>query len=252
MSGRRLAKAFRAMLISEARLAWRQPFGLVYGLGFPLLLLIVFSSIPSFRKPNADLGGDTYLSVYIPILMVFSLAMVSMIGLTTPLAAYREQGVLRRLSTTPARPTLVLAAQSLINLTIAFVALVLIALISGVAFGARAPQEIPGFILSIVLIALALSAIGLWVAAIAPNAQVAGGIGSALFFPMMFFAGLWIPRNVMPVVLRHVSDFTPLGAGVQAMQTAVQGAFPPARALLVLIVYAAVAGAAAIRQFKWE
>jgi ABC-2 type transport system permease protein len=56
----------------------------------------------------------------------------------------------------------------------------------------------------------------------------------------------------MPVVLRHVSDFTPLGAGVQAMQTAVQGAFPPARALLVLIVYAAVAGAAAIRQFKWE
>jgi ABC-2 type transport system permease protein len=165
--------------------------------------------------------------------MVFSLAMVSMIGLTTPLAAYREQGVLRRLSTTPARPTLVLAAQSLINLTIAFVALVLIALISGMAFGARAPQKIPGFILSIVLIALALSAIGLWVAAIAPNAQVAGGIGSALFFPMMFFAGL-------------------LGAGVQAMQTAVQGAFPPARALLVLIVYAAVAGAAAIRQFKWE
>ena len=132
------------MLVTEARLAWRTPIGLIYGLGFPVVLFIIFGSIPAFKKPNAALGGLTYLSVYVPILMVFSLAMLAMIGLPSPLAAYREQGVLRRLSTTPARPVWVLAAQLVINLAIAVVALVLLVAIAMAGFGVQAPQQVPG------------------------------------------------------------------------------------------------------------
>jgi ABC-2 type transport system permease protein len=240
------------MLATEARLALRTPIGVIWGLAFPIVLLIIFSSIPAFKKPNADLGGLTYLSVYVPILMVFSLAMLAMVSLTTPLAAYREQGVLRRLSVTPARPVWVLAAQLLIHLAVAAVALVLLLAIAKIGFALQGPEQIPGFILSLVLVALALFALGLWVAAIAPSAQAASAIGGALFFPMMFFAGLWIPRNIMPAVLRSISDYTPLGAGVQAMQSSFTGSFPPARSLLVLVAYIAVVGVAAVRQFKWE
>jgi ABC-2 type transport system permease protein len=225
---------------------------LVYGLGFPILLLVIFANIPAFRKANASLGGLSYLSIYVPVLIAFSLAMLALVCLTTPLAAYREQGVLRRLSTTPAPPSWVLAAQSIVNLAIAGVAFCLIVIIAGAAFGVEAPKQVPGFILSVVLTTAALFAIGLWVAAIAPSAQAAGAIGSALFFPMMFFAGLWVPRNVMPPVLRDISDYTPLGAAMEALQSSTQGEFPPARALLVLVGYAIVAGVAAVKQFRWE
>ena len=245
-------RAFWKLLLTEAKLSWRQPLGLIYGLGFPVLLLVIFASIPAFRKPSPALGGLTYLSIYVPILIVFVVAILALIGLTAPLASYREQGVLRRLSTTPVPPSWLLGAQLIINLVVAAMALILIFVIGAAAFGVHAPRQVPGFILSLVLTAVALFAMGLWVAAVARSAQAAGAIGSALFYPMMFFAGLWFPQEVMPVILRDIGRFTPLGAAVQALQASMQGSFPAGRALAVLVVYAAIFGVAAVRLFRWE
>ena len=244
--------AFWKLLLAETKLAWRTPIGLIYGLGFPVLLLVIFGSIPAFRKPIATLGGLTLLSVYIPVLVAFILAMLALVCLATPLANYREQGVLRRLSTTPAPPSWVLAAQLVINFAIALTGIFLVVTLGVVAFGLHGPKQVPGFTLSLIVATAGLFAIGLWVAAIARSAQAAGAIGTVLFFPLMFFAGLWIPRDMMPVLLRDVSDFTPLGAAVQALQNSMEGSFPSARALLVLVAYAVVFGIAAVRLFRWE
>lgn len=102
-------RAFRKLVLKEAKLAWRQPIGLIYGLGLPVLLLVIFGSIPAFKKLTPALGGLTLLSIYIPILIALTLALLALVGLAAPLAAYREQGVLRRMSTTPVPPSWVLA-----------------------------------------------------------------------------------------------------------------------------------------------
>jgi ABC-2 type transport system permease protein len=68
----------------------------------------------------------------------------------------------------------------------------------------------------------------------------------------MFFAGVWFPQVSMPATLRHVSQCTPVGAAVEALQSSVQGQFPPAAPLLVMIGYALVFGFLAVRTFKWE
>ena len=47
------------------------------------------------------------------------------------------------------------------------------------------------------------------------SARVARGIGALLFYPLMFFAGLWLPIPNMPAALQHVSHATPLGAAVR-------------------------------------
>ena len=49
-----------------------------------------------------------------------------------------------------------------------------------------------------------------------------------------------------------ISNFTPLGAGVQAMQSSMQGTLPAAQPLLVLAAYAVVFAFAAARLFRWE
>jgi ABC-2 type transport system permease protein len=233
-------------------LAWRVPLGLIWGFAFPVLLLLVFAVVPAFRRPDPELGGATLLTVYVPVIICFVLAMLAFVGLTTPLAGYREQGVLRRLSTTPAPPSWVLAAQLVINFAFAVGAVILIMVIAIVGFGVHAPEQVGGFILSFLLTAAALFAIGLVIAAIAPSAGVAGAIGTILFFPLMFFAGLWIPRPVMPEILREIGDYTPLGAATSAMQDAMQGAFPSTTALLVLAGYAVVFGLASVKLFRWE
>jgi ABC-2 type transport system permease protein len=243
--------AFGQIVLNEARLSWRQPHGLLAGIGVPVLLLVIFNLIPTFRQPSAGLGGLTPLSVYVPILIVFGLAMIAFMGLPGPLASYRELGILRRLSTTPVPPAWLLAAQGAVNLCMAVVA-VLVVLVAGIALGAPAPKNPAGFALSVLLAIAALFAIGLVIAAVARTAGSANVVGRLMFFPLMFLAGLWWPREFMPSALRALSDASPLGATVDAIQDSMQGHFPSAVPLLVLVAYAVVFGVLAKRFFRWE
>ncbi len=243
--------AFVKLLTVETKLYLRTPVALVLSVGLPVLLLIIFGFVPAFNEPTQDLGGLTVLSLYAPILSVFAVAFLGLVGLSMPLAGYREQGVLRRMSCTPAPPSWVLGAQLAINLAVALAALIIIN--AGIkAFGIAGPEQVGGYALAIILCVAAIFAIGLWIAAVARSANIANAIGQILFYPMMFFAGLYFPRELMPSILRHVSDWTPLGAAVGALQSAAEGDFPPAQPLLVMVGYAVVFGIAAVKQFKWE
>jgi ABC-2 type transport system permease protein len=56
----------------------------------------------------------------------------------------------------------------------------------------------------------------------------------------------------MAASLRQVSDFTPLGAAVQALQDSMRGTWPHLSALAVLAGYAVVFTVAAARFFRWD
>ena len=93
--------AFGQIVLNETRLAWRRPIGWIAGLALPILLLVLFGKLPAFKQTLPNLGGDTVFDAYVPVLIVFGLAMLALLGLPIPLVSYRELGVLRRLSTTP-------------------------------------------------------------------------------------------------------------------------------------------------------
>jgi hypothetical protein len=60
-------------------------------------------------------------------------------------------------------------------------------------------------------------------------------------------AGMWTPRQNLSPALQHIGNYTPLDAAVQAMDSAMQGHFPPTRPLLVMAAYAAAFGIVAIK-----
>jgi ABC-2 type transport system permease protein len=78
--------------------------------------------------------------VYVPILLVFALALLSLVAMSATLAGYRELGVLRRLKTTPAGPVRVLAAQLAVKVTVAVVAVVVIVAVAWLGYGVAAPR----------------------------------------------------------------------------------------------------------------
>ena len=244
--------AFGQVVLNEARLTWRRPVGLVGGLGLPVLLLVIFGQLPSFKQHLAAFGGGTIFAAYVPILTAFGVSMLALLGLPIPLVSYRELGVLRRLSTTPVPPAWVLAAQAVVQGCVALAGVVTVIVVSIVAFGAPAPASPAGLAVSVAAIIAGLFAIGLLLAAVARTSTAANVIGRVTFFPLMFFAGLWLPRALMPQVLLDISNYTPLGAAVQAMQASMQTGFPPAAPLLVLAGYAVVFGYLARRFFRWE
>jgi ABC-2 type transport system permease protein len=92
----------------------------------------------------------------------------------------------------------------------------------------------------------------LLVGSLARTGRVASAVGAMLFLPLMFFAGLWTPQATMPAVLRRVSDDTPLGAAVAALQHSMAGQWPAWPSLALLAGYAAILGLLAWRFFRWE
>jgi len=244
--------AFGQIVRNEARLAWRLPAGLIFGVGLPVLLLIIFNEIPSFHQVQASLGGLTAFDVYVPILIAMVIAIIALISLPGPLVTYRDQGILRRLSTTPVPPSWVLAAQLVVAFCITIASLLILIVVSITAFGLDVPKNPGALVLAIVLSIAAMFAIGLCIAAVARTGVAARAIGAAAFYPMLFFSGMWFPRELMPAVLQDISNVTPLGAAVEAIQDAMQGQFPPAEPLLVLAGYALVFALIARRFFRWE
>ena len=244
--------AFGKIVLNEARLARRRPLGLIGGVALPILLLVIFGELPAFRQTLPSLGGASIFDAYVPVLIAFGLAMLALLGLPIPLVSYRELGVLRRLSTTPVPPSWLLGAQGAVQLGTAVIMSVAIIVISITAFGVPAPKSPAGFAISFLLAAAGLFAIGLVIAAVARTATAVNVIGRVTFFPLMFFAGLWLPRALMPGLLLDISNYTPLGATVQAIQDSMQTGFPPAAPLLVLAAYAVVFGFLARRFFRWE
>lgn len=237
---------------TETRLFLRSPGSVLWTVLLPLLALVIMGSFRSVRGPSKQLHGISYLDAYLPILMIFVLCIVAVTLLPSVLGTYREQGILRRMSTTPVPPSRLLGAQVSIYLGIGLAVAVVMLVISVSAFGVAVPRQLPGFVLSLLLIAAAMLGLGVLIAALAPNAKVANGAGAATFFPLMFLAGLWVPRAQMPSLLRTISDYSPLGAGVHAVQDSIAGAWPTAQSLLVLVGYAVVLGWTATRTFRWE
>ncbi|MEU8383128.1 ABC transporter permease [Streptosporangium sp. NPDC048865] len=237
---------------AEIKLCVREKTGPLWGVGFPLILLIILGNVPSLREPVEAGGGMTYFDLYVPVIILFNLAILALAALPTILAGYRENGVLRRMRTTPIGPARVLAAQLVANLSIALVAVVLFLAVARLGFGIPLPRNPAGFAVGWSFATAALLSIGLLITALAPGRGPATAIGTVLFFPMMFFAGLWVPIALMPPLLRDISHYTPLGAGMQVFQDAYQGGFPSAQPLLTLAGYAVVCAAVAVRWFRWE
>jgi ABC-2 type transport system permease protein len=243
---------FGKLVRNEVRLYLREPMFAFFGLAFPTLLIVVLGCIPAFREPSSVLGGETTISVYVSIALALALALLGLQMMPATVALYRERGILRRMATTPVRPAMLLGAQLVAALGSAVVAGLLVVIVARVAFGVRLPEQPFAYLFAYLLCAAGVFSIGLLIAALAPNGKAGNAIGTLLFFPSMFFAGLWTPREMMPAVVQRIGDFTPLGAGERALYEAGTGHWPALLPVTVLLAYLVVVGCAAARLFRWE
>ena len=237
----------------EGRLFVRDPIALFFGLVFPVLLLVLLGAFfPGFTDPSPDLGGASYLEVYAPIVLALGLATLGLVTLPPILGGYRQLGILRRLRTTPVHPARLLSAQLIVHLAVALVAGAAAVVAAVVVFDVVVPELPVWLALSYLLAAASMFSIGLLVGAVARTSVAAQAIGMGIYFPMLFMAGVWIPRSIMPDTLLLVSDLTPLGAAVQAMEDSWFGVVPSASTLGVMAIWAVVIGLLAVRLFRWE
>lgn len=245
---RMTGNGFRTLVRTQARLLWREPAVVLSGIVLPLVLITVFGFIPAFGKPAASLGGRTTLDVYVPTFAMLSAVLTAFTALPVTFADLRERGVLRRLAVSPVPAAGLLAAQVTVIATAAAATAVSVVLIGVIGFGASLPAHPVLILASYVLGTTAMLALGLLISALAPSAGVATGFGVPTMILNFFFAGVYVPLQQLPHLLRAVSGFVPYGAVVDTWS----GSGAAWQHLAVLAAYTVVGALAAARVFKWE
>ncbi|KRC99687.1 ABC transporter permease [Streptomyces sp. Root264] len=241
-----------AVLRTEVRLFRREPGALFWILLFPALLLVILGSVPSFRHPSDDLGGLRTVDVYVPVAVLLGLIVGGLQSMPQTLTGYRERGILRRMSVTPVRPAVLLSAQMLVYGGASLASALLVLSVGRLGFDVRLPEQPLGYAVALLLAVLVALALGSVVSALSPTTKIAGAIGSAVFFPSMFCAGVWVPVQNMPDVLARVVGWTPFGAAAQALNQAAAGHWPGWDHLGVLAMWILLLTGAAARWFRWE
>jgi ABC-2 type transport system permease protein len=241
-----------AVLRTEIRLFRREPGGIFWIVLFPTLLLVILGSIPSFRQPDDSLGGLRTIDAYVPVTVLLGLIVGGLQSMPQSLTGYRERGILRRMSTTPVRPAALLCAHMLMYGAAALVSALLALAVGRIAFDVRLPEQPAGYLVALLLAVLVALALGAVVSALSRTTRIAGAIGSAVFFPMMFCAGVWLPVQAMPHTLARIVGCTPFGAAAQALDQAAAGHWPGWAHLGVLAAWTVLLTAGAAHWFRWE
>ncbi|HEY7848193.1 MAG TPA: ABC transporter permease [Candidatus Limnocylindria bacterium] len=239
----------RTLIVTEAKLLFRDPISWLVAIALPSAILLIFGAIFP-PQPDPALGGQRWLDLFAPSLVVISTATLAIQTLPIRLATYREKGILRRFSTTPAHPARLLIAQLVIYTVTAMIGMVLLLIVGHLAFQIRLPANPIAYLGAFAVGMAALLAIGLLIASLAPSSGVATAIAIPSFMVVMFLGGVYLPRYLLPEVLIEIGNYTP--PGVQGLQDAWLGTAPQLLPLVVLAGITVVVGTVAARVFRWE
>jgi ABC-2 type transport system permease protein len=202
-------KSLLKMTWMEAKLFLREPMGAFFTLVFPLMYLLLFGII-SGNEPTPQFGGLRTIDASIPGLTAVIICIVGLMSITMTMSTYRENGILRRLRTTPVSPLVVLVAQVIVVFTMTALGMLLLViagtLVYHVRFEGNAFSVLAGFVLS----SLSFFSLGFILAGIMPTVRSAWVVGMLLLYPMMLLSGAFFTVELLPAAVQKVSAFIPL------------------------------------------
>lgn len=204
-------KSLVKMTWTESKLFLREPASAFFTLIFPLMMLFIYGTIFSNAPmPPGAVSSKDVIGNLIPSFTAMSIGIVGLMPVTITLATYRENGVLRRLRTTPVSPLVVMAAQVIVVfiMTVLGVALLLIA--GGLVYHVQFTGNVLSILTGFVFASLSFFGMGFILASVMPTARTAQIVGMVLLYPMLILSGAGWPRELMPGAILKISEFLPL------------------------------------------
>ncbi|SDW54939.1 ABC-2 type transport system permease protein [Arthrobacter sp. cf158] len=201
--------------------------------------------------PLLDGLGGTRVDVATPGILALCAMSTAFTGQGIATGFDRRYGVLRFLSTTPLGRGGLIAGKILAVLVVLLLQVVVVGVIAGFLGWQPRLEAWPAGIGLLVLGAAAFTALGLLVAGtVRPEATLA--ITNLLWILLGALGGIVVPSERLPSAVQGIVQFLPSGALGQALRDAFLLGAVPFPAVLILLLWTVLAGAAAIRWFKWN
>lgn len=235
----------------EAKLFLREPLTVAFTLALPLLFLFVMGGVFGNNADPQYYRGAGALDYYVPAYCGLVWTAVGLLALPVHLAHYREDGVLRRLRASPARPWAVLGAQLLVTFLISLAGTALIIAMAALVYHIHAPQSPAGFLGAWLLCGTLFSALGLLLASL-PSSRGALSAGLGLFFTMMMLSGAGPPPEVLTGAMHWVSNLLPLTYMLRLLQDPWLGLSWSLADTAVVAAFTVAATLSARLLFRWD
>lgn len=251
-SPRPRAASLPAILAAQSRLELtlllRNGEQLLLTLFIPITLLIGLCLLPV----DTGLGESTAerAATFVPAIMTVAVMSTAFTGQAIAVGFDRRYGALKRLGATPLPRWGIIAGKSIaVAIVVVLQALIIGAI--GFAFGWR--PSIWGLLFGVVVIALgtaAFSALGLLLGGTL-KAEVVLALANLLWFALVGVGSLVVMGDKVPDAARWVARCLPSGALTEALGQATHGSVDVV-GIVVLLVWAAVAGVLAVRWFRFQ
>ena len=196
-----------------------------------------------------------FFDFLLPGILAMTIAQTGLLGVAPAVAEMRERLLLKRVMATPVPPLAFLGGLLGRNTLVQLLQGAIILAMGTFVFGARVHGSLIQLAALALLGAVAFFGIGFAVSTLSRTAETANLFGSVIFFPMMFLAGTFWPREFMPEGIRPVISYLPLSPLVDAMRGVSALGEPLGQfswAILYLLGWTAAAFGIAVRRFRWE
>ena len=181
----------------------------------PLLFLFVMGTgLASVIDTDGDLDFRTFLFPGVLCMAMWFSGMISAASLVMD----RELGFLREMLVAPVRRSSIVLGKCLGGMTGAMVQGVILLALAGLAHVPYEPTLLLGILGLQVLIAFAVTALGVMVATTMRQAQTFNGVMQLLVFPTVFLSGAMYPVSGLPSWLGVINRLNPLTYAVDPMR----------------------------------
>lgn len=194
----------------------RDPLNLAFGLGFPIVLILLLSAIQAnIPVPLFEIGHLT------PGITVFGLSFMTLFSATV-IAKDRGSSLLQRLYTTPLTPTDFILGYTLPMLPIALAQSV-ICYITAVILGLSVTANILLALLFSIPVSLLYIALGLLCGSVFNDKQVGGICGALLTNLSAWLSGIWFDLELVGGVFKKIAYALPFVHAVEMERAALSG-----------------------------
>lgn len=199
----------------------RDPLNLAFGLGFPLVVLILLSAI----QANIPVSLFEIQNIS-PGIAVFGLSFMTLFSATV-ISKDRKSALLQRLYTTPLRPVDFILGYTLPVLPIALCQSV-VCYLAAIVLGLKVTADLLLALVLIVPISFLYIALGLLCGSVFNDKQVGGICGALLTNLSAWLSGTWFDLELVGGVFKKIAYALPFVHAVEAERAVLDGSFSSA------------------------
>lgn len=242
----------RHQLRYELRGFRRNPAGVFFTLGLPVLMLVIFTTLNRDEHVRAA-DNRTFASYFVPGMLAFGVMSATYGNLAARFVFRREAGLLKRARSTPMPPTALLGGIIGNAIVVSGCITVVVLAVGRLAYDVPLPHR--WLLLAAVLAVGTASfcALGLALATFIPNVDAADPMAFGTLLPLLFISGVFQPVPA-DSILHRIAVVFPVS---HLFDAALSTTGPPPGAavmghLAVVAAWGVVGALVAVRRFRWE